>query len=70
MESKVIYQKIAEYKDSLEAVIYNERINQLDTFIRLCCVNLSLSSSQDKEASLKQKLGKEIQTAHDQTVKE
>ena len=53
MESKVIYQKIAEYKDSLEAVIYNERINQLDTFIRLCCVNLSLSSSQDKEASLK-----------------
>lgn len=42
MKSKVIYSKISEFKDSLEAVIYDERIGQLDTFIRLCCSNLSL----------------------------
>ena len=42
MKSKVIYSKISEVKDSLEAVIYDERIGQLDTFIRLCCSNLSL----------------------------
>ena len=40
--SKVIYQKISQFKDSLEAVIYDERIGQLDTYIRLCCSNLSL----------------------------
>lgn len=45
MRAKVIYQKISEFKDSLEAVIYEERIGQLDTFIRLCCSNLSVSSS-------------------------
>jgi len=60
MRSKVIYQKISEFKDSLEAVIYDERIGQLDTFIRLCCSNLSLSSSADKEASIKKAIGGEI----------
>ena len=42
LRAKVIYQKISSYRDSLEAVIYQERIGQLDTFIRLCCVNLKI----------------------------
>jgi hypothetical protein len=70
MRSKVIYQKISEYKDSLEAVIYEERIGQLDTFIRLCCSNLSLSSSADGEAAIKKSIGGDIQKAHDSTVKD
>ena len=68
--SKVIYQKISQFKDSLEAVIYNERIGQLDTFIRLCCSNLSLQSSADKEATIQKAIGAKIQSAHDATVKE
>ena len=42
LRSKIIYQKIGSFKDSLEAVIYQERITQLDTFIRLCCTNLKI----------------------------
>ena len=70
MKSKVIYSKISEFKDSLEAVIYDERIGQLDTFIRLCCSNLSLQSSADKEASIKKTIDSQIQSAHDSTIKE
>ena len=36
LRAKIIYQKISSYKDSLEAVIYNERIGQLNTFVRQC----------------------------------
>lgn len=46
LRAKLIYQKVAQYKDSLEAVIYEEKINQIDTFVRLCCLNLKLASSQ------------------------
>jgi predicted AAA+ superfamily ATPase len=49
VRAKLIYQKVAQYKDSLEAVIYQEKIGQLDTFIRLCCLNLKIASSADKE---------------------
>jgi len=42
VKAKVIYQNISKLKDSIEAVIYKERIGQLDTFIRLCCVSLKL----------------------------
>ena len=70
MSSKVIYQKIASYKDSLEAVIYQEKIGQIDTFLRLCCLNLNLKSSADLEASLEKKKSKEIQEARLSTKKE
>ena len=49
LRAKVIYQNISKVKDSIEAVIYKERISQLDTFIRLCCLSLGVQSSQDKE---------------------
>lgn len=38
---KIIYEKISQYKDTIEAVIYEERISQLDTLIRMCCFNLN-----------------------------
>ena len=40
LRAKVILQKIQTFKDTLEAVIYQEKLSQLDTFIRLCCMNL------------------------------
>lgn len=45
LNSKAIYQKIMQYRDSIEAVIYQEKIGELDTFIRLCCTNLKMQSS-------------------------
>lgn len=49
LNSKALYQKIMEYRDSIEAVIYQEKIAELDTFIRLCCTNLKMQSSQKAE---------------------
>lgn len=40
IKSKIIYEKIAQYKDSLEAIIYKEKVSQIDTLIRLCSFNL------------------------------
>ena len=44
LSSKVIYQKISSFKDSLEAVVYQEKIGQINTFIRLCCFELKMQS--------------------------
>lgn len=38
--AKIIYEKIAQFKDTLEAIIYREKVSQLDTLIRLCAFNL------------------------------
>ena len=40
LRSKIIYQKISEFKDTLEEVIYKEKISQLDTLIRQCAFSL------------------------------
>ena len=40
LKSKIIYEKISQYKDTLEAVIYTEKVSQLDTLIRLCSFNI------------------------------
>ena len=50
MRAKVIYQKVSQFKDSLEAVIYQEKIGQIDTFIRLCCLNLKMQNADKIEA--------------------
>lgn len=52
LRAKVIYQNISQMKDSIEAVIYKEKIGQLDTFIRLCCLSLGLQSSEAKETKI------------------
>lgn len=51
LRSKIIYEKIAQYKDTLEAIIYKEKISQLDTLIRLCSFNLNggLISGEEQE---------------------
>jgi hypothetical protein len=36
LKSKIIYEKMSQYKDSLEAIIYKEKISQIDTLLRLC----------------------------------
>lgn len=36
LRTKIIYEKIAHYKDTLEAIIYRERVNMIDTLLRLC----------------------------------
>lgn len=45
LKSKIIYEKIAQYKDTLEAIIYKEKVGQLDTLIRVCSFNINGSSS-------------------------
>lgn len=67
MKAKVIYSRVASYKDSLEAVIYQEKINQLDTFIRLCCMNLKMASSEQQEKKVNDSLSGKIDKAHLET---
>ena len=55
LNSKALYQKIMSYRDSIEAVIYQEKIAELDTFIRLCCTNLKMQSSQKAEKDFEKK---------------
>mmetsp|Transcript_14950 Transcript_14950/g.10447 ORF Transcript_14950/g.10447 Transcript_14950/m.10447 type:complete len:129 (+) Transcript_14950:322-708(+) len=48
LRAKVIYSKIASLKDSLEAIIYEEKVGQLDTFIRLCAAKLKTNAAEIK----------------------
>lgn len=47
LKAKIIYEKISHFKDTLEAIIYREKIGQLDTLIRLCAFNLKGSTDDD-----------------------
>eukprot|EP00347_Sterkiella_histriomuscorum_P021997 403332041 len=51
LKSKIVYEKISQYKDSLEAIIYKEKISQIDTLLRLC--SFSLKGMQNKEEEQK-----------------
>lgn len=44
LKSQVIYKQLAEYRDPLEALIYTEKVNQLQTFIRACAASLSIQA--------------------------
>ena len=70
MNSKVIYSKICSFKDSLEAVIYQERISQLDTFIRLCCAGLTIKTSSPFEEKVAARIDPTIVKAHNDTKQE
>ena len=56
LRSKIIYEKISQYKDTLEAIIYKEKISQLDTLIRLCSFNLKGSMSGEEEEKMINKM--------------
>ena len=40
LKSKLIFEQIASYQDTLEALIYGEKVSQISTFIRSCAQNL------------------------------
>lgn len=60
-KAKAIYQSMMKFKDSLEAVIYQEKVGQLDTFIRLCSVNLK--QPQGKYSSLETDMASRVEQA-------
>lgn len=49
LRSKIIYEKIALHKDSLEAIIYKEKVSQIDTLLRLCSFSIKGMLSKDEE---------------------
>ena len=40
LRAKIIYQKISNLKDTLEEVIYKEKVGQIDTLLRQCAFSL------------------------------
>ena len=57
LKSKIVYEKISFYKDSLEAIIYRERISQIDTLLRLCSFSLKgMMNSAEEEKVINQLL--------------
>src|SRR5947208_2935398 len=56
LKAKIIYEKIAQFKDTLEAIIYKEKVSQLDTLIRLCAFNLKGIANSDDEDKLLKKM--------------
>ena len=51
LRSKIIYQKISQFKDTLEEVIYKEKVGQIDTLLRQCAFSLKtagMSADGDK----------------------
>ena len=56
VKAKIIYVKIAQFKDTLEDIIYKEKVGQLDTLIRLCAFNLKGTMSGDDEEKALRKL--------------
>ena len=50
LKTKIIYEKISNYKDTLEAIIYKERVSQIDTLLRLCQFHLKGSSQAPQSA--------------------
>lgn len=43
LKAKLIFAEIASTQDTLEALIFNEKASQLDTFIRSCAASLFVS---------------------------
>jgi len=59
-----------QFKDSIESVSYQEKISELDTFIRLCCTNLKMKSAQAAEKEFektKKKIQAEVATSYKDT---
>jgi hypothetical protein len=45
LKAKIIYQKISQFKDTLEEIIYKEKVNQIDTLIRQCAFSLKSAAA-------------------------
>ena len=46
LRAQIIYKQLTEYRDPMEALIYTEKVNQLQTFIRSCSANLQIPATQ------------------------
>ena len=70
--AKAIYQKISQFRDQIEAVIYQERIEQLDTFMRLASTKMKKGqqASKDSEPAAIAALQAEVEKAHKATRQE
>ena len=44
LKAKLIFSQIGATQDTLEAIIYNEKVSQLETFIRSCAASLQINS--------------------------
>ena len=67
MRAKILYQKIMTLKDSIEAVIYSEKISQIDTFVRLCCGKLQKKNVDKAYESEKKSLSDTVSKAYSST---
>mmetsp|Transcript_18125 Transcript_18125/g.30962 ORF Transcript_18125/g.30962 Transcript_18125/m.30962 type:complete len:200 (-) Transcript_18125:1119-1718(-) len=56
------YAEIQKYKDSMEAVFYEERISMINTFTRLCQYNLTMRENVKNVDSLIQKKQQELES--------
>lgn len=63
LKAKLIFEQIASYQDTLEALIYGEKVNQLSTFIRSCAATLSLGNADEIAHGDAAKWTKDIKTA-------
>lgn len=66
LKSKHIFEQIASYQDTLEALIYGEKVGQLSTFIRSVAQNLSIGNADDIALEDAAKLTQQIQSALEQ----
>jgi tetratricopeptide (TPR) repeat protein len=46
LRAQIIYKQLSEYRDPMEALIYTEKVGQLQTFIRSCSANLLIPVTQ------------------------
>ena len=67
VRAKAIYQKIAGYRDQIEAVIYQEKIEQLETFMRLASSKMKQQRSakeiDDAFEGVRRKLQSEVEAS-------
>ena len=63
LKAKLIFEQIASYQDTLEALIYGEKVNQISTFIRSCASSLSIGNPDEISLENPAKLTNAIKTA-------
>ena len=64
LKAKLIFEQIASYQDTLEAIIYGEKVSQLSTFIRSCATSLSLGDPDSIKLNDADEVTRRIKNAH------
>lgn len=65
LKAKLIFSQIGSTQDTLEAIIYNEKVSQLETFIRSCTASLQINS--EIKLADEAELAAKIKSASDQS---